>query len=51
MVSGLTVIARHARLRGQPHDPRDMLRPALFPIDHMFRLLIDVISQSNAHAN
>ncbi|XP_014362251.2 eIF-2-alpha kinase activator GCN1 isoform X1 [Papilio machaon] len=47
MVSGLAVIARHARLRGEPHDPRDMLRPALFPIDHMFRLLIDVISNTS----
>ncbi|XP_013182147.1 PREDICTED: translational activator GCN1 isoform X1 [Papilio xuthus] len=47
MVSGLAVIARHARLRGDPLDPRDMLRPALLPIDHMFRLLIDVISNTS----
>ncbi|KAL0893484.1 hypothetical protein ABMA27_013683 [Loxostege sticticalis] len=44
MVNGLGVIAHHAGLR----DDRDpLLRPALFPIDHMFRLLIDLISNSS----
>ncbi|XP_068630147.1 stalled ribosome sensor GCN1 [Battus philenor] len=47
MVNGLAVIARHARLRGDPCDPRDMLRPTLFPVDHMFRLLIDLISDTS----
>ncbi|XP_072943447.1 stalled ribosome sensor GCN1 isoform X2 [Epargyreus clarus] len=38
MVMGLQVIAHHAALRGD----HDALQPALFPIDHMFRLLIDL---------
>ncbi|CAK1582375.1 unnamed protein product [Parnassius mnemosyne] len=47
MLHGVAVVARHARLRGDPADPRDLLRPSLFPIDHMFRLLIDLISSTS----
>ncbi|XP_075992954.1 lethal (3) 80Fj [Anticarsia gemmatalis] len=43
MLNGLAVIAEHAALR----DDSDMMHPALFPIDHMFRLLIDLISSTS----
>lgn len=41
MLNGLSVIAEHAALRVD----NDMMHPSLFPIDHMFRLLIDLISE------
>lgn len=40
MLNGLAVIEQHAALRLDC----DLMHPALFPIDHMFRLLIDLIS-------
>ncbi|CAH2210666.1 jg25907 [Pararge aegeria aegeria] len=45
MVNGLAVISQHAALRGQTQDlfAPDQLHPQLFPIDQMFRLLIDLI--------
>ncbi|XP_059061266.1 LOW QUALITY PROTEIN: stalled ribosome sensor GCN1 [Achroia grisella] len=43
MVNGLTVITRHVMLRSDD----EMLQPELFPIDHMFRLLIDLISSTS----
>ncbi|KAJ8723024.1 hypothetical protein PYW07_004204 [Mythimna separata] len=43
MLNGLAVIETHAALR----DPADIMHPALFPIDHMFRLLIDLISSTS----
>lgn len=41
MLNGLAVIAEHAALRVDC----EMMHPSLFPIDHMFRLLIDLISK------
>ncbi|PZC79414.1 hypothetical protein B5X24_HaOG216409 [Helicoverpa armigera] len=43
MLNGLAVISQHAALRLDA----DMMHPALFPIDHMFRLLIDLISSTS----
>ncbi|KAM3961855.1 lethal (3) 80Fj [Aphomia sociella] len=43
MVNGLSIIARHAALRSD----HELLQPALFPIDQMFRLLIDLISSTS----
>lgn len=49
MVNGLAVIAHHAALRGDPglDAEEDLLHPSLFPIDQMFRLLIDLISSTS----
>ncbi|CAH3879772.1 unnamed protein product [Pieris brassicae] len=51
VVNGLAVITQHAALRGDSDDEgeavRDMLYPSLFPVDHMFRLLIDLIGSSS----
>ncbi|KAF9795685.1 hypothetical protein SFRURICE_003878 [Spodoptera frugiperda] len=43
MLNGLAVIEQHAALRLDC----DLMHPALFPIDHMFRLLIDLISSTS----
>lgn len=43
MLNGLSVISAHAALRVDD----DMMHPSLFPIDHMFRLLIDLISSTS----
>ncbi|CAH2086956.1 unnamed protein product [Euphydryas editha] len=44
MVHGLAVISQHAALRGDCSCPLgDPLHPQLFPVDQMFRLLIDLI--------
>ncbi|CAB3252124.1 unnamed protein product [Arctia plantaginis] len=43
MLNGLSVIAEHAALRVDC----EMMHPSLFPIDHMFRLLIDLISSTS----
>lgn len=50
MLNGLAVISHHAALRPDPDadakaDGRDMMHPSLFPIDHMFALLVDLIGQ------
>ncbi|CAK1552697.1 unnamed protein product [Leptosia nina] len=51
VVDGLAVITHHASLRGESGSDgdasRDLLYPTLFPIDHMFRLLIDLIGSSS----
>lgn len=47
MLRGLATISEHAAQRGSG-GPRDLLRPELFPIDRMFRLLIDLISEFRA---
>lgn len=40
MLNGLAVIEHHMSLRVDD----ELMHPALFPIDHIFRLLIDLIS-------
>lgn len=47
MVNGLAIISQHAALRGDTSDifSRDQLHPQLFPIDQMFRLLVDLIGK------
>lgn len=47
MLNGLTIISQHAALRGDAGDifSRDQLHPQLFPIDQMFRLLVDLIGE------
>ncbi|XP_045785525.1 eIF-2-alpha kinase activator GCN1 isoform X2 [Maniola jurtina] len=49
MVNGLAIISQHAALRGDTSDifSRDQLHPQLFPIDQMFRLLVDLIGSSS----
>ncbi|XP_045491112.1 eIF-2-alpha kinase activator GCN1 [Colias croceus] len=51
VVNGLSVITQHAALRGDTTSDgdaaQDMLYPTLFPIDQMFRLLIDLIGSSS----
>ncbi|CAH0604472.1 unnamed protein product [Chrysodeixis includens] len=43
MLNGLSVIEYHTALRVDS----DMMHPSLFPIDHIFRLLIDLISSTS----
>ncbi|XP_032513752.2 stalled ribosome sensor GCN1 isoform X1 [Danaus plexippus] len=48
VTSGLSVLTTHVALRGDAgslYDP-DQLHPQLFPVDQMFRLLIDIIGSS-----
>lgn len=45
VLRGLATISEHAAQRGGG-GPRDLLRPELFPIDRMFRLLIDLIGEA-----
>lgn len=50
MLNGLAVISHHAALRIDPDaetDGRDMMHPSLFPIDHMFSLLVDLIGSTS----
>lgn len=48
-VRGLAVISQHAALRGDCSGPlHDPLHPQLFPIDQMFRLLIDLVGECSA---
>ncbi|XP_038215346.1 eIF-2-alpha kinase activator GCN1 [Zerene cesonia] len=51
VVNGLSVITQHASLRGDTAGDgdaaQDLLYPTLFPIDQMFRLLIDLIGSSS----
>ncbi|XP_060810909.1 stalled ribosome sensor GCN1 [Amyelois transitella] len=47
MVNGLVVLAHHASLATSTPPDSPLLEPALLPIDHMFRLLIDLISSSS----
>ncbi|XP_047528363.1 eIF-2-alpha kinase activator GCN1 [Vanessa atalanta] len=49
VMNGLAVISQHASLRGDASCllSREQLHPQLFPIDQMFRLLIDLISGSS----
>lgn len=44
MVNGLAVIGYHARLQTEDEDP-SLMRPELCPLDDIFRLLIDLISE------
>ncbi|KAI5634478.1 HEAT repeats domain-containing protein [Phthorimaea operculella] len=49
-INGLNVIARHAALQPSKENlppAQDLLHPSLFPIDNMFRLLIDLISSTS----
>ncbi|XP_052737701.1 eIF-2-alpha kinase activator GCN1 [Bicyclus anynana] len=48
VLNALAVVARHAALRGDTGDvfAPDQLHPQLFPIDQMFRLLVDLIGSS-----
>ncbi|XP_026329507.1 eIF-2-alpha kinase activator GCN1 isoform X2 [Hyposmocoma kahamanoa] len=46
VLRGLATISEHAAQRGGG-GPRDLLRPELFPIDRMFRLLIDLIGDTS----
>lgn len=47
MVLGLTTISEHLAQRAGD-GPQHLLRPELFPTDHLFRLLIDLISEWRA---
>ncbi|KAG6461050.1 hypothetical protein O3G_MSEX012395 [Manduca sexta] len=46
VLNGLAVITQHAALRGDPAARRDLLHPALFPIDHMYTMLIELIGET-----
>ncbi|XP_053625141.1 stalled ribosome sensor GCN1 isoform X2 [Plodia interpunctella] len=45
MLNGLSVIARHASVAAL--SSRELLNPKLFPIEHMFQLLIELISSTS----
>lgn len=42
MLNGLAVITHHVSARPHPDDA-ELLHPALFPMDEIFRLLIELI--------
>lgn len=43
---GLQIISHHSKIRGSNMNKNDLYHPELLPIQHVFQLLIDVISMS-----